>query len=352
MGSTGFTLPEHDLRLALNDEVHARPSVRLGGAQRVVHVAVRHRPEDRAAHRKVLAERAAEAGTHSVAGADHAVVTIAPGLRLKWEGHTEFSSYTVFAQDAGEATPAVVLERAGWPSLAASVPGEVLVAVCVDLVPFTGDSPPCRRLPHAGRYRGGRRAGRRTRLGLCGFSDSRRRLHPLPRPEWRDGHGSGGANGAAPDRDRDLPHHGAHRLSGGARGLTRPQRDGNGACGHRRAHRRRDTPGRGEAPRRSHAPGRASRASAKRHALSLRGGRGLRGDRRAPSCGASRGAHSGAFHHRGIPAPSPRAGHGHVPQRLPANRQPRRARGAGERPACARAWTSHASSRTRCSSRR
>ena len=142
MDTAGFTLPEHALRLALNDEVHARPPVRLAGAQHVVHLAVRHAPEDRAAHRDGLARLAQAAGATVGPAVEHAVVTLAEGLRCKWESHAEFTSYTFFAEGAGDQPPAAVLERAGWPAVAATVPGEVLVAVSVNLVPFSADSPP------------------------------------------------------------------------------------------------------------------------------------------------------------------------------------------------------------------
>jgi uncharacterized membrane-anchored protein len=142
MGSHGFTLPEDALRLALNNEVHARPPVRLAGAQHVVYLAVRHRPEERGAHRDVLARMATKAGATVSPAAEHAVVTLEEGLRFKWEGHAEFSTYTFFAEGAGELPPSAVLDRAGWPAIAATMPGEVLVAVSIDLVPFVAAAPP------------------------------------------------------------------------------------------------------------------------------------------------------------------------------------------------------------------
>ena len=142
MGHTGFLLPEHELRHALNDEVHSRPPVRLAGAQHVVYLAIRHDPADRAAHRKALANLAQAAGSPVAPGVDHAVITLSAGLRFKWEGHSEFASYTFFAEGAGEIAPAAVLERAGWPAIAAAIPGEVVVAVSIDLVPFPGEAPP------------------------------------------------------------------------------------------------------------------------------------------------------------------------------------------------------------------
>lgn len=142
MVSKSFALPEHELRHALNDEVHSRPPVRLAGRQQVVFLAVRHAPTDRAAHREVLAGAAMAAGCPVAPGVDHAVVALTGGLRFKWEGHAEFASYTFFSEAAGELDPAAILARAGWAAMAASMPGEVIVAIAIDLVPFPGDAPP------------------------------------------------------------------------------------------------------------------------------------------------------------------------------------------------------------------
>lgn len=138
----GFALPEDARRRALNDEVHARPPVRLAGAQQVVYLAVRHSAAEREAHRHALERLAHKAGASVAPGVDHAVVTLGEGLRFKWEGHAEFASYTFFAEGAGETAPAAVLERAGWPEIAFSLPGEVLVAASLDLVPHAGAEPP------------------------------------------------------------------------------------------------------------------------------------------------------------------------------------------------------------------
>jgi uncharacterized membrane-anchored protein len=142
MISSSFALPEDGQRLALNDEVHARPPVRLAGAQHVAYLAVRHRPGEREAHRQALVRLAQAAGSSVPPGVDHAVVTLAEGLRFKWEGHAEFATYTFFAEGEGEVAPTAVLERAGWPDVAYTLPGEVLVAIAIDLVPYSGDAPP------------------------------------------------------------------------------------------------------------------------------------------------------------------------------------------------------------------
>ena len=133
---------EHPQRRALNDEVHARPPLRLAGAQRIVFLAIQHEPGDRAAQRDALARFAAQAGAQLPEGnPDHVVVTFGP-IRLKWEGHTEFTSYTFCGDRREGESPAQLLARAGWPSIAADLPGEVVVAVSVELTPFAGEEPP------------------------------------------------------------------------------------------------------------------------------------------------------------------------------------------------------------------
>jgi uncharacterized membrane-anchored protein len=134
--------PEHRLRRLLNDEVHARPPLRLAGEQRVVYLAIGHDAAARPAHRAALARLLERAG--AVASADHPdhVVAAAGDLRIKWQGHTEFGSYTFCAARRGEESPAQLLARVGWDEVAPGLPGEVMVAACVDLVPFAADAPP------------------------------------------------------------------------------------------------------------------------------------------------------------------------------------------------------------------
>ena len=115
--------------------------MRLEGAHTVVYLAVRHLPPDRAAHRQALDRLCAACGA-GAAGGEHAVVDLAPGLRLKWEGHAEFSSYTFLLAGRDDVAPGEVLERARWPSVAPGLPGEVFVAAHVALRPFAGETPP------------------------------------------------------------------------------------------------------------------------------------------------------------------------------------------------------------------
>ncbi|HET9579480.1 MAG TPA: DUF3422 domain-containing protein [Usitatibacter sp.] len=133
---------EHRLRRLLNDEVHARPPLRLGGEQRIVHLVIQHEREERPAHREALARLVERSGAVTLASHPDHVIASAGDLRLKWQAHAEFASYMFCAPPRAGETPAQLLSRAGWDAVAASLPGHVLAAACVDLVPFTGDKPP------------------------------------------------------------------------------------------------------------------------------------------------------------------------------------------------------------------
>ena len=141
MSEPTFALPEHAQRRALNDEVHARPPVRLHGPHRVVFLAVRHEPAGRAVHRRAI-EALAQAQGEEPPRADHAVIRLSPSLRIKWEGHAEFSSFTFFREGPGRVSPGDVLAEAGWASLAGGLPGEVFVAATIELARAAGDTPP------------------------------------------------------------------------------------------------------------------------------------------------------------------------------------------------------------------
>lgn len=134
--------PEHRLRRLLNDEVHARPPLRLEGAQRVVYLVVGHARDERPAHRDVFARLLERSGATITASHPDHVIATAGDLRMKFQGHTEFASYTFCAPPREGEAPGALPARAGWDLVSRDLPGEVLVAACVDLVPFAGDTPP------------------------------------------------------------------------------------------------------------------------------------------------------------------------------------------------------------------
>jgi uncharacterized membrane-anchored protein len=118
------TLVEHPLRRALADEMHARPFELLRPPLRISHLAVTA-GEDGRAHLEALCLRHGLAAPEP--GAIHFSVELA-GLRLRWERHTEFSSFTLYRFGAFEAPfdgTALDLLPEDW---LAGLPGRVVVA--------------------------------------------------------------------------------------------------------------------------------------------------------------------------------------------------------------------------------
>ena len=120
---------DHPQRFQLANEVHARPHQPLKAPERAFYLAVLLEPGDRGrehAHVAALCERY---GRHPPpAEAIHFSVDLGP-LRLRWERHTEFSSYTFFVAGRGAkpfAQPAIVALPAEWLRYAA-LDVEVLV---------------------------------------------------------------------------------------------------------------------------------------------------------------------------------------------------------------------------------
>lgn len=131
--------PSHPLRVELNDEVHARPPEALVPPCRISHLALL--PDGDAPRDDSLAALVALAkrfgGPEPAPGATHFSADLGP-FRLKWERHTEFSRFMVivpgveadpFASTAMEALPG------DW---VAALPGRVIAAQHVALLPDDG----------------------------------------------------------------------------------------------------------------------------------------------------------------------------------------------------------------------
>ena len=129
-------LKDHALRRELTSEVHARPFMLLQPPERATHLALitdEHAADADRARVAVLCERFG-----AEQPADDASYHMAefPEFRLRWERHTEFSTYTFLA---AEPVPAArfsspVIERVpkDWRD---TLPGKVLVAVHVEVEP-------------------------------------------------------------------------------------------------------------------------------------------------------------------------------------------------------------------------
>jgi uncharacterized membrane-anchored protein len=123
-----LSLNEHGLRRALAGEVHARPYEQLTAPVRASHLAILHEGLEGDAERAFLAELLSSHGAEPPGeGANHFSRDLG-GLRLRWERHGEFSTYTFLRFDAFDQpfrASAMDLVSAEWLG---RLPGTVMVA--------------------------------------------------------------------------------------------------------------------------------------------------------------------------------------------------------------------------------
>ncbi len=144
--------PDHPERYLLADEAHARPPAALDTPQRATYLAVVVAQEDRGREHAHVAALCARFDVPPPApAATHFSATLGP-LRLKWERHGEFASYTFFAEaGAGEyfGAPVTTLLPPDW---LAALPGRTIVAAHAELAAAGGELPSAAELvaPFAG----------------------------------------------------------------------------------------------------------------------------------------------------------------------------------------------------------
>jgi len=85
----------HPLRRTLNDELHARPFMIVEAPEHVLHLAVLSGPGGPPEDQRRLAQLCAVFGVTPPDGGNHFAADFGR-FRLKWERHTEFSTYTLF----------------------------------------------------------------------------------------------------------------------------------------------------------------------------------------------------------------------------------------------------------------
>ena len=126
--SAGLLPPDHPDRALLAAEVHARPPEPLAAPSRATYVAVRIEADARAAESAHLAGLCVQFGmAPPPADATQWAATLGR-LRIKWERHGEFSSYTFFTPGLSStpfAEPVATLLPGGW---LAAVPGLTVFA--------------------------------------------------------------------------------------------------------------------------------------------------------------------------------------------------------------------------------
>ncbi len=128
------TMREHPQRVALVNEVHARPFLTVRSPERASHLAMTSGEQGAAADRAHLVALCERYGiAHPAPGANHFVAEL-DGYRVKWERHTEFCTWTFLkggAFDVPFARNAIDLAPPDW---VAGIPGERIVAVHVALL--------------------------------------------------------------------------------------------------------------------------------------------------------------------------------------------------------------------------
>lgn len=158
-------LRQHAMRRALNDEVHTRPPVSVTSPVRAAHLAMlsgEDRGEEERRHLAGLCGRFDAAAPPE--GANHHLADLGP-TRIKWERHTEFSTYTLFRDgpfEAPFAAPVTGDLPADW---LAGLPGHLMVAIQIAIEPDAGperSDSALTALFDAGVYVGSRVAGSRA----------------------------------------------------------------------------------------------------------------------------------------------------------------------------------------------
>lgn len=138
-------LEEHPLRKRLNIEFHAGPPVPLVGATLVSHLVFQH--EDGASaggdERAILVDLCNGLSCTAVENAESFLTLETATFRMRWERHTEFSSYTFFRALAAsevldaEATALDALHT-DWMR---RIPGKLMVATQIEVRPAAELSP-------------------------------------------------------------------------------------------------------------------------------------------------------------------------------------------------------------------
>jgi uncharacterized membrane-anchored protein len=128
-------LDEHPLRHRLNIEFHARPPVPLVGGVLVSHLVFQQSDTNDADERENLARLCKGLVCTAIDNSDSHLTLETAAFRMRWERHTEFSSYTFFRPLAvGEVldTDATALDAVhlDWMQ---GIPGKLLVATQVEL---------------------------------------------------------------------------------------------------------------------------------------------------------------------------------------------------------------------------
>ena len=151
---------DHPLRIQLNDEVHARPPESLVAPTRLTYLALFSDMEAREGGFNAVCALAERFGAVPPSpGANHYSADLGP-FRVKWERHTEFHRYKFIVSGTGTDPfddPASAAGPADWR---ASLPGQVMGATHVALLPQDADEAQSLAAARRRERRGGARTGR------------------------------------------------------------------------------------------------------------------------------------------------------------------------------------------------
>ncbi len=138
------TLPNHPLRYELSNELHARPFPELKAPCRAAFLAIKKPNKaierDRTLDRQHLIDLLDRHGAaHPAPNADHYSGPLGRGF-LKWEMHTEFVTYTIFADSVAE-TPFDAAVFSIFPKdWLADAPGAVLTSALVRVEEYNDEA--------------------------------------------------------------------------------------------------------------------------------------------------------------------------------------------------------------------
>jgi uncharacterized membrane-anchored protein len=128
-------LEEHPLRQRLNNEFHARPPIPLTGPVLVSHLVFKHSATTGQAEKENLAKLCQGHVCTAIDSSDSHVMIETGAFRMRWELHTEFSSYTFFQklEPGQELHPDATAFDAVQPEWLKGIPGKLIVATHVEL---------------------------------------------------------------------------------------------------------------------------------------------------------------------------------------------------------------------------
>ncbi len=132
--------PDHPARLALSEEVHARPPQPLDTPCRVTHIAVLTAHEDRARERLHIADLCRHFRVTPPAEDTGYFCARLGAIRFTWERHGEFSGFTMMTPGCSPrpfTEPVTTLLPVGW---LATLPGATIAAAHAELMP--AEEPP------------------------------------------------------------------------------------------------------------------------------------------------------------------------------------------------------------------